>query len=166
MELKIYYKSIIRNWWMVALAFLLTLAATWLFLNRQTPIYEAQATFVMRPRASIVVEEDLVRAVETLSRRIEINTTYAEIASSKLIRNRAIDNLGLSDVEREGLAVTGRVIAGTNVMEITARGPNAEVLGNFANEVGFQTILYVGDLYDVFELEPLAWLSERLVAWE
>lgn len=155
MELKIYFNAIKRYWWMIAIAFVVTLSATWFFVSGETPVYEARATYVMRPRASIVVEEDVVRAVETLSRRIEINTTYAEIASSRFIRNQAIERLGLSETEREGLSVSGRVIAGTNVMEITASGPEPEILPEFANAVGVETILYVRNLYDVFELEPL-----------
>ncbi len=155
MELKVYINALVSRWWLIAIAFGITMAATIFFLSRQTPMYEAEATFVMRPRASIFVEEDVVRAVETLSRRIEINTTYAEIASSKLIRDKAIENLGLEGRERRNLSVSGRVIAGTNVLEITARGPIPEVLDDFANEVGTETIFYVSDLYDVFDLEPL-----------
>jgi diguanylate cyclase (GGDEF)-like protein len=156
MELKTYLKVIIRRWWIILLVLAATLASTYVFTINQTPIYETVNTFIMRPRASFVTDEDeVVRVVDTLSRRTEINTTYAEVASSTLIKKRAIERLGLSSRAKKGLSISSKVIAGTNILEISVQGPDPVVLKAFANAVSDETRDYVSNLYDVFELEPL-----------
>src|SRR5690606_34429203 len=96
MELKIYLHILIKMWWVVVLILCITLIATISFTMNQPRIYESRATFVVRPQTSVATDRDeLARAVDTLSRRTEINTTYAEVAQSKLIRQRAIERLDL-----------------------------------------------------------------------
>ena len=156
MELKLYLRMLMRRWWLILGAFLLTLIPTIILVNRQPWIYEAKSSFVIRPRASFAAgEKELVDAVDTLSRRTEINTTFAEIADSSFIKQRAIDRLGLSAQERKGLRVNGKVIAGANVLEIVVESPDPGIAADFANTVGLETTDYVAGLYDVFELEPL-----------
>lgn len=156
MELKIYLRIILKYWWIIIGTFVLTLIPTYLFVNDQPWVYETEATFVIRPRANIAVnDEEIVKALDTISRRVEINTTFAEVSSSSLIKQRSIERLGLTSEERKGLKVSGRVIAGTNILEISVQGPDPEVVRDFANAVSLETVAYVSSLYDVFELEKL-----------
>ncbi len=156
MEMKAYWRILKRRWWLLLFGFAVVFGVTWILTSRQPAIYEASATFVIRPRVSEgSVGDDFVRALDIVSRRVEINTTFAEVATSRLIANQAKDGLGLSPAEREGLKVNARVIGGTNVMEITAEGRDPAIVRDFANAVGVETVNYVSKLYDVFELEPL-----------
>jgi len=156
MELKIYLRIILRYWWIILATFLFTLIPTYLFVNGQPWIYETEATFVIRPRSDFAVDDDeIVDALDTISRRVEINTTFAEVSSSSLIKQRAIEQLGLTAEEQKGLQVNGKVIAGTNILEISVQGPDPNVVRDFANVVSQETLAYVSNLYDVFELEPL-----------
>ena len=86
---------------------------------------------------------------------MEINTTFAEVSSSSLIKQRAIERLTLPPEDQQGLKVSGKVIAGTNILEISVQGPNPEIVQDFANAISQETVAYVSNLYDVFELEPL-----------
>ena len=156
MEIKLYLRILRKRWWLIALAFLFTLIPTVLLVNRQPWVYEANTSYVIRPRDDFDVPEDeIVDAVGTLSRQPEISTTFAEIADSRLIKQRAIDRLELSDNERRGLSVNGRVIAGTNVVEITVAGPDPGIVRDVANAAGEETAAYVNALYKVFELQTL-----------
>lgn len=156
MEIRQYFKIITNRWWIIAAAFIVTLIPTFVMVNRQPWIYESKTTFVIRPRASFAAnEEEFVKAVDTLSRRVEINTTFAEVADSRLIKQRALDRLELSPLDRTGLKVIGKVRAGTNVLEIIVQGPNPGIVRDFADAVSVETREYVSNLYDVFELEPL-----------
>lgn len=157
MELKLYLRMIMAKWWLILAAFVITLIPTIVLVNRQPWVYESDTTFVIRPRASISGEgdEQFVDAVDTLSRRVEINTTFAEVASSSLIKQRAIQRLDLSSEERSGLKVNSRVIAGTNVLYISVQGPDPNIVRDFNEAVSIETVNYVSGLYDVFELEPL-----------
>lgn len=155
MELKRYLGMLLRRWWLILIGFVVVFSATLFLTLRQPNIYEAKATFVMRPRSEFIVEDDFVRALDVVSRRVEINTTFAEVVGSKLIKNQAIEQLELTSTERKGLSVNGRVIGGTNILEVTVKGQNPDVVQVFANMVGELTVDYVSNLYDVFELEPL-----------
>ncbi len=156
MELKIYLRIILKYWWIIVAAFIFTVIPTYLFVNSQPWIYESAATFVIRPRSDIAINGDeIVDALDTISRRVEINTTFAEVSSSSLIKQRAIESLALSSEDRQGLKVNGKVVAGTNILEISVQGPNPEIVRDFANAVSQETLAYVSNLYDVFALEPL-----------
>ena len=156
MEVKLYLRMLTKRWWLIVLAFFFTLIPTVILVNRQPWVYEANTSYVIRPRDDFDVPEDeIVDAVGTLSRQPEISTTFAEIADSRLIKQRAIDRLQLSDNERRGLSVNGRVIAGTNVVEITVAGPDPGIVRDVANAAGEETAAYVNALYKVFELQTL-----------
>ena len=156
MELKAYWRILRRRWWLVLFGFAVVFGLTWILTGRQPPVYETSTTFVIRPRASEnSVGEEFVRALDIVSRRVEINTTFAEVATSRLIKRQSIERLGLSSTEQQGLKVSARVVGGTNVMEINVEGPDPQITHDFANAIGAETVAYVGQLYDVFELEPL-----------
>jgi capsular polysaccharide biosynthesis protein len=156
MEIQAYWRVLKRRWWLVLFGFLVVFGLTYFLTSRQQPVYETSTTFVIRPRTSeVTLSDDFVRALDMVSRRVEINTTFAEVATSRTIKRQAIERLGLSSAEQRGLGVNARVIGGTNVMEITASGHDPKVTQDFANAVGIETVGYVSELYDVFELEPL-----------
>lgn len=156
MELKIYLRIILKHWWIILGAFVFTLIPTYLFVNSQPWVYETEASFVIRPRPNVDVDNnDMVDALDTISRRVEINTTFAEVSSSSLIKQRAIERLALPREDQLGLQVNSRVIAGTNILEISAQGPDPEIVRDFADAVSQETLTYASNLYDVFELEPL-----------
>lgn len=155
MELTRYFNILLKRWWLFLGGFLVVFLGVLLLTLRQPYVYEASTTFVMRPRSEFIVDDEFVRALDVVSRRVEINTTFAEVVGSRLIKNEAIEQLDLTTEQRQGLSVSGRVIGGTNILEVTAQGRDPVIVRDFANAVGERTVIYVGSLYDVFELEPL-----------
>jgi diguanylate cyclase (GGDEF)-like protein len=156
MELKTYLHILMRMWWVVVLMFFITIIATFIFTANQPRIYESTTTFVVRPLASPTVDRnELATMIDVLSRRVEINTTYAEVAQSDLIRRGAIERLNLQREQPSGIDVLSRVIPGTNILEITVQGDNPELVRDFAGAVSAETIAYVSRLYDAFGLELL-----------
>jgi diguanylate cyclase (GGDEF)-like protein len=156
MELKAYLRILRRWWWVLALSIVVTFSASTVWTSRQPLVYETKSTFVIRPRAAeVIVADEFVRTLDMLSRRVEINTTFAEVANSKLIRRLAISSLNLSSEKQSGLSVDARVIGGTNILEIKVQGRYPDAVRDFASAVGVETVNYVQKLYDVFQLEPL-----------
>jgi diguanylate cyclase (GGDEF)-like protein len=153
--LKVYLRILLQRWWLILIALLATLGITAAFTFSQPRIYQAETTFVVRPRANLIVDDEFVKALGTLSRSVEISTTYAEIANSNLIKNQAIKKLGLSGQQGAGLSVSGKLLAGTNILRIVAEGNNPELVRKFADAVGVETKNYINNLYDVFDLELL-----------
>jgi diguanylate cyclase (GGDEF)-like protein len=156
MELKLYLRMLLAKWWLIVAAVILTIVPTYLYVNNQPWVYQSSATFIIRPQAAAAADSsEFVRAVDTLSNRLSINTTFAEVASSTAIKNQAMEALGLSASERRNLSVSSQVIAGTNVLRITVQGLDPVVARDMAQAVSIETVEYVRNLYEVFELEPL-----------
>jgi capsular polysaccharide biosynthesis protein len=153
MALSAYLRIVLKWWWLILLIVGMTLIATAVFLSRQPKIYESSATFVVKPRDANA--EELVRAIDTLSRRVEINSTYADISESKLVEERAIERLQLSSADTASLKITSRVVTGTNLLKISGRASQPELAQAFTSAVADVTAEYITNLGDVFTLESL-----------
>jgi diguanylate cyclase (GGDEF)-like protein len=153
MELKAYLNILLKKWWIVLPAFLVTLTAGIIFTYLQTPIYSATTTYLVVPGASFGSGENFAGGLDILSRRQEIATTFTEIASSRKIKDQAQAALAL-----EGLgpySVSSKSIDGTNIIEFTVDGPNPETVRDLSNAIGVATEGYVRGLYEVFNLRLL-----------
>lgn len=155
MELKAYSQVLLRRWWIVVPAFLITFMATLVFTFTQVPAYKATATFVVAPSGSFETIGSFVNGLEILSRRTEIANTYTEVASSSLIKRQAADQLNLSPEQKKGLSVDSNLLGGTNVIEISVEGSDPALVKDMANTIGAQTVIYVQDLYESYSLTPL-----------
>lgn len=153
MPLKAYTRIISRWWWLILIVAGLTVGAAAYSVSQQPSIYSSSATFVVKPRT--VVPDELVRAIDTLSRRVEINSTYADISESRLIRNQAIAALGIPEDQRFELSISSRVVPGTNLLEITGHATQPELAQQLTATVSIETSAYIASLGDVFTLEPL-----------
>lgn len=155
MELKVYLQVLIKKWWLILPAFLITVGVTfWLTLS-QVPVYEAKTTYILRPNSSVDDAKNLLSGLDVLSRRAEIASTYAEVANSRLIKERAAERLGITSAQRKTLSVDSQVLAGTNVLEMVVSGNDPALVRDFANRVGNETVSYVEDLYESTQLAPL-----------
>jgi capsular polysaccharide biosynthesis protein len=135
--------------------FLAALAATTYFTLQQKPAYRATGTYVATLNALVMEDKELVGALDILSRRTEIVTTYSEVAKSRHIKDQAADALGIPEDIRRQLIVASRVLAGTNLLEVSVEGPDPALAASFANEIGVKTASYVQGLYETYELTPL-----------
>lgn len=152
MELRRYLQIIRAWWWLVLIAFVVTAGATLALVLPQPPVYESKGTFVVRPRS--LDSEEVVNAFDTLIRGVEINATYAAIARSDLIRSRAEERVG-PEVSTSDLSVDAQVVTGTNIVSISVRGLDRDSAQAFAEAVGAETVAYVVELNDAYQLDPL-----------
>lgn len=152
MELRRYLTIMRRGWWLAVPAFLAITAVTLVMVLPQPPTYESTTTSVVRPRS--LDSSDSLRAFDTLTRGVQINATYATIARSDLIRDRARARLGPS-APNGGMTVNAEVVTGTNVLSISARGRDADAVRDFAAAIGTEAVAYVDGLRESYRLEPL-----------
>ncbi len=152
MEIMVYLRIIRKRWLLFVGGLIVTVGSTAWFLSAQEPEYESTGTFVVRPRS--VVAEDTVRAIDALTRGVQINSTFASIASSDLIKSRARERVDPT-ISTAGFSTSGRVIVGTNIIELSVRGPSAEGAHTLATALGAETIAYIDELDETFELAPL-----------
>ena len=152
MEIKVYLRLLQKRWWIVLSFLIIALAATAYFTLNVKPIYRAEATYLVR---IITSDEDInvISAINTLTSRTEIAATYAGVASSSLIKNKAAAALGISD--QNDLRVSSQAQSGTNIVEISVEGPDPSLVKDYTNAIGVQTVSYVENLYETYQLELL-----------
>ena len=150
MELRRYLDLIRTHWGVVVLAFSVTVGLTTVLVVQQPWVYQSEGTFVVRPRT--VEADEIVRAFDTLNRGVEINATYAAIAKSDLVKQRARDAVGSST---RGMSIGADIVTGTNMIRISVTGTDPELVHAFAQAVGDETERYVFELDDAFVLESL-----------
>jgi capsular polysaccharide biosynthesis protein len=162
MQIKNFFQTLRKRLWIVLLATFAVLAATFYFSSNQPKVYQSKATYILSPRTGFdQIEDDFVRALEMVSRRVEINTTFAEVASSRYIKSQALAETDYSSEVSEALSVSASVLGGTNILEIVVEGPTPRTAQEFCILIGEQTQAYVKNLYDVFELRLLDFASFR-----
>ena len=152
MDLYRYLQIMRRRWLFTAIGFLLTAGLTVAFVNEQPSVYESTATFVIRPR-TMNADDDL-RAIDTLTRGVEVSSTFATVARSDLIRDRAKLRLDTS-TPTSGMTVTSEVVTSTNILEVSVTGGDPEAVHALATAVGDETVTYVANLQRVYELQIL-----------
>jgi capsular polysaccharide biosynthesis protein len=123
---------------------------TTILVVQQPWIYQSEGTFVVRPRT--VEADEIVRAFDTLNRGIEINATYAAIAKSDLVKQRARESVGSST---RGLNIGADIVPGTNMIRISVTGTDPDLVHDFASAISEETQRYVFELDDAFVLESL-----------
>lgn len=155
MELRTYLRALFSKWWIVLIVFLITYGATLALTFTQQPVYQTKATYVVKLNSSFRNEKDLPMAVDILSRRTEIATTYTIVANSSQIKRLAGDALGLSPDQKAAVSVSSQLVPGTNVVQITTESPDPALARNFANAVGAELVAYAKGLYETYTLELL-----------
>lgn len=142
----------IRRWWWLVGATALSLAAVgYGWASTQPEYYVAEGTYLVQPRTVDAADE--VRALEALIASPGITSTFAEIAVSDLITDRAADALE-ADSSAEGRS-RASVVGGTNILRIGARSRDAEAAHDLAMITGELTVAYVEELNDIFQLALL-----------
>jgi capsular polysaccharide biosynthesis protein len=148
------YLNIVRRHWMIAILGLLTaLALSYYHTSKQEPYYESKVTFVIRPR--LLETDQIVRANETLARGTEINSTYAAIARSSLIKARARESTDPALITGQRLRIRSEAVPGTSLVRVTVRGFEPKAVGAFATSVADVFKDYIDKLNDVYTLAPL-----------
>lgn len=155
-QLKPYLDILMRKWWLVALTALFALTLTLLVSWFDTPRFRAHAQFVVSPGASLLSgnDRDLVNSISALDRR-SIVATYAEIMNSSSINRAAEASLNLTGHDGAGYSVQAVVVPDSSVVDLTVVGPNPVVAARLANAVGEQSIIYIQDLYQAYNINVL-----------
>jgi capsular polysaccharide biosynthesis protein/GGDEF domain-containing protein len=152
-ELKRYLRVISRRRWVAAIAFLVTSLTTFVLVIRQPPVYEASGTVLLHPRLP-GTEGDAIDAFDLLIRGVKVAETYATVARSELIRERAEARLD-PGIDPSGVTVGAAVLTDTNILSISARGRDPAAAQALSDAVIDATVAYAQGLDDAYVLSPL-----------
>jgi len=151
-------RVIARGWPLIVMVLaMLGVTVAQLVRNTTSVSYESTGTYIVRPRGGDDVTK--IDAGANLNGTVRIGTTFARIAESELIGDRAWEALGPVAVgaDRLDAGVDAAVTRRANILSISARTTQPELANALAAAVGSETVRYIeglADLYDLTVLDP------------
>jgi len=152
MELMIFLRILLKRWWIIFIILLVTLVGSFILSATKTPIFSAASTYVVSPSSQVLDEIGFLSGLSVLGGQPTVANTFATIASSAAVKQKAGDALGLTSAQVKELLVFSRVQTGTNVIEVSVEGIDPLLVQVFTNKIGEYTIEYVKNLNGVYEL--------------
>jgi len=156
METKYLLQMLRKNWWIAGLITLFALYIALLYGFFATPQYQATARFLISPNLQKIPEQDLVASMEALDKR-SIVTTYAEYFNSHQIYLNILQSLGLDplEMEKRGYTTNTIILPNSNVLELTASGPDPQLVFTLVNTVGQRAIAALIQLYPTYSIDTI-----------
>jgi capsular polysaccharide biosynthesis protein/GGDEF domain-containing protein len=152
-ELRRYLRVLRRHWGLALITFLVTADTTLLLTLRQPTTYEATGTALIRPRLP-GTDSEAIDASDLLVQGVKIAETYATMARSDMIRERAEAGLD-PGIDPSGVVIGADVMTDTNILSVNARGTDPEAVQAMSEAALDETVAYARALNDVFLLSPL-----------
>lgn len=152
----------LRNWWVVVLAVIVTTASTVFVGMQQDPIYQASSTVELMPSPALG-DSQMISIINVLSNRRTTINTYARKATSGTVKQQVAERLGISASVVNAAGVSASVLPETTLIEIRARANDPQLAANISNAVAEELIRQVPDKVMVFELVDYAEPSSRAV---
>jgi capsular polysaccharide biosynthesis protein len=155
MDLKELFFGLLRNWWVIVLAVVITTAST-VFIGMQEPaIYQATSTVELMPSPALA-DNQMINIINVLSNRRTTINTYARKATSGTVKERVAAQLGISNGVVYAANVSANVLAETTLIEIRARANDPQLAADISNAVAQELIRQAPDKVMVFELVDFA----------
>ena len=152
MDIRSTLRAIVLGWYFPALGLLVALGVAAFIHTQSTPVYEANATYVVFPYQSTDTV-DVTESVKTLdsTRSRSIMTTLTEIVQSEAALLDAAGALGLDPAILEAYEVTGIVRPEANVIATTVRGPDAALTVELSTAIGEAAVSRFVGLYRIYD---------------
>lgn len=147
---KISSKRILRYWWVIVLTTASALFMGWYLTTRQVPSYRASATVVVVPSAKITNNREITEVYNTLDRR-SVLATLAKMPLSKAVNDAVAQEIP----DARNYEITSVVIPDTNILEISASGPDAQTAQTVVNASVKHAAVLAGQLLDTFQLKSV-----------
>ena len=155
MEIKLYFRMLQKNWWLILLTAMTALTVSLAISYAAVPQYRSIARFIIIPSSTLTSGADVVRSLDTLDRR-SVVATYAEVMNSSRILEGSADFLGLdANTIIKDYTIQSVDLPDSSVLELTVSGPNPELAAQLANAIGFQSITFTRSLNLIYELNFL-----------
>lgn len=154
METRLYFQMLQRGWWVILLAALVAVVASLGLSYLAVPQYQATASFIITPSATLTVGRDVVNSLDTLDRR-SIVATFAEVMNSHRIVNDAAASVGLDEKALEDYEILAVVLPESSVLELDVSGPDPKIAADLTNAIGSEAINFSRSFNQVYDLNFL-----------
>jgi uncharacterized protein involved in exopolysaccharide biosynthesis len=152
--------SLLRSWWIILLAIVLTTGSTVFFGLQRDPVYQSSATVELMPSPALA-DSQMINIINVLTNRRTAINTYARKATSGTIKERVAEKLGIPASVVNAAGITAFVLPETTLIEIRAKANDAQLAADISNAVAEELILQVPDKVMIFEIIDFASASGR-----
>jgi capsular polysaccharide biosynthesis protein len=149
-----YLQVLRRGWWIILLTILAAVTAALVATSRMPAQYQSLSRYVVGPNADLVQDTDLLRSLDTLERGTII-ATYAEIFESESVTSAALQENQLTKQAAESYLITSYGLPETNILVISVRGTNPNMVMKLNQAVANQGLAYIETLNQVYSLNLL-----------
>jgi capsular polysaccharide biosynthesis protein len=134
MDLDTFFRVLLRGWWLIILAVLVTAGSAAYAVSLQLPIYRATTTVQLRPSDLLDDPRLVIDAQNSLERRTTINTV-ARNAMGSSMQEQVAKTLGIELEVAKNAEISAIVVPETNLIEISARSTDPRYAAAIANTV-------------------------------
>lgn len=134
MDIDTFFRVLLRGWWLILLAVLVTAGSAAYAVSLQAPVYRATTTVQLRPSELLDDPRLLIDAQNSLERRTTINT-LARNAMGSSMKDQVAKALGIPLEVVEDAEIAAIVVPETNLIEVSARSTEPSYAAAIANTV-------------------------------
>lgn len=134
MDIDTFFRVLLRGWWLILLAVLVTAGSAAWAVSRQSPVYRATTTVQLSPSDQLDDPRLLIDAQNSLERRTTINT-LARNAMGSSMQDQVAKALGIPLEVVEDAQISAIVVPETNLIEVSARSTEPSYAAAIANTV-------------------------------
>ncbi len=158
MELKIYFRMIKKNWWVILLVTFIAVNATMVLSLVATKKYQLTAKYVVTPSLDLFDSDQYIDSMTALESRT-IVSTYTELLNTDNLYEETLKELGYPDPEApevESIQRTAVNLTETNFIVITVEGPDPVLITDIANLLGEKGTVLIAQLFgNVYSLTAM-----------
>lgn len=157
MDIKPYIAPLIKYWWLLLLACVLSAGSSFIIASRQPPVYQSRTTLVV---GRSVFEAN--PSGSELGTNMQLARFYVDLATRQPVRNATRQALGLDRLPEYTVAP----VPNSSIIEIVVVDSDPERAQMVANELANQLILNSPTSSDPREAEHEEFINEQLVKLE
>jgi len=133
MDLQQFFMLMLRGWWVIGLAVLVTVASTAFFVSRQAPEYRTSTTVELIPFAGLEARE-VVDVYNLLDKR-NLSNTLARKAEGSAMAQLVAKKLGVNISVVNNAEISAIVLPDSNIIEVSASSSNPDLAAAISNVV-------------------------------
>ncbi|WP_026369627.1 YveK family protein [Kallotenue papyrolyticum] len=137
MDFITFFQAMLRGWWLIVLATLITVASAAYTVSRREPVYQATTKVELKPSLLLADPRQYIDAMNALDKRTTINT-LANNAMGNSMQELVGRELGLPRSVIESLEIAAVVIPDTNLIEIRTKSRDPQLAAAVSNTIAEQ----------------------------
>jgi polysaccharide biosynthesis transport protein len=142
---------VLRGWWLILLAVLVTAGSTAFFVSRQTPEYRASTTVELLPLSALEAR-DVVNVYDLLDKR-SISNTLARKAEGSAMAQQVANKLGIDVSVVTSANISAIVLPDSNIIEVSASSSSPDLAAAIGNTVAEEMLGQTPD--KILEVEAI-----------